>query len=456
MHDQFWVNGDMHIIFADRVPNSVRIYNTPTSHLSLVGWTGIFVQDSWSVNDRLTLNLGFRFDHASSWYPDQVSPAGTFIGERRLSRTEVANQNIGVWRSGLAYDVSGDGRMAIKASYSRYGNQVGLNRVQEVHPFSFTNGSVPWVDANGDRRPQSNELDFSRFSGFPGLNRRYADANGPDWPYSDEATVGIEHETFRNLRLGAMYYHRANRKRIGTRNMAVPSSAYTRHEVQVPGPPNGPGGTAVFYNLNPAFLGRQDNVRANEDLLDTDYDGVEFTAVKRMSNRWQMLAGLTIGRHKGGIRDNINDDVNDPNNSEVFPTGIVGDDSKYALRLSGSYLLPGDVMVSGSLVANQGYPFQSQYTITRTQFPALTRTSQVARLTERGDERFPNVTMVDLRLARNFRLPGNRRVTPQLDLFNLGNGSMIVRNTNNVGSRYLAPAEILSPRVIRLGFSLDF
>ena len=64
--------------------------------------------------------------------------------------------------------------------------------------------------------------------------------------------------------------------------------------------------------------------------------------------------------------------------------------------------------------------------------------------------------MVDLRIAKNFCLPGNRRLTPQLDLFNLGNGSMIVRNTNNVGSRYLAPAEILSPRVVRLGFSLDF
>ena len=43
MHDQFWVNGDMHILFSDGAPNSVRIYNTPVANLSYVGWTGFYV-----------------------------------------------------------------------------------------------------------------------------------------------------------------------------------------------------------------------------------------------------------------------------------------------------------------------------------------------------------------------------------------------------------------------------
>jgi len=453
MHDKFWVNGDMHILFADDVPNAVRIYNTPTSHLSLIGWLGFFVQDSWSVGSRLTLNLGFRYDQAKGWFPEQTNPAGTFIGERRLAHTDVTNQKIGVWRTGLAYDLFGTGRTAIKASYSRYGQQVGLNRVQTVHPFSFTNGNVPWTDLNGDRVPQAGELDFSRFSGFPGLNRRYADADGPDWPYSDEITAGIEHELIRDVRVAVMYYHRSNRKQTGTRNLAVPSTAYTRQTVTVPGSPTGPGGTADFYNLDRSFLGLQDNVLDNDDLLDSDYDGVEFTATKRFSNRWQMLAGLTLGKHEGGVAGG---DLNDPNNSQIFPDGIVGIDSGYAFRLAGSYMLPGEFMISGSLVANQGYPYTSTYTVTRTAFPALTRTSQSARLTRTGDERLPNVTMVDLRISRPISFGSGRRFTPQLDLFNIGNASTVVRLTPTVGSRYLAPGEILSPRVIRVGFSLDF
>ena len=93
---------------------------------------------------------------------------------------------------------------------------------------------------------------------------------------------------------------------------------------------------------------------------------------------------------------------------------------------------------------------------TRTAFPALTRTSQSARLTRTGDERLPNVTMVDLRISRPISFGSGRRFTPQLDLFNIGNASTVVRLTPTVGSRYLAPGEILSPRVIRVGFSLDF
>jgi hypothetical protein len=453
MHDKFWVNGDMHILFADGVPNAVRIFNTPTSHLSLIGWWGVFVQDSWSLGSRLTLNLGARYDRAKGWFPEQTNPAGTFVGERRLPRTDVTDQSIAVWRTGLVYDPTGSGRTAIKASYSRYAQQVGLDRVQNVHPFSFTSGTVPWNDLNGDRVPQMNELDFSRFSGFPGVNRRYADRDGPEWPYSDEVTAGVEHELVRDVRVAVMYYHRTNRKRVGTRNVAVPPTAYTKQSVTVPGPPNGPGGTATFYNLDPAYLGRQDNVLDNDPLLDTEYDGVEFTVTKRFSRRWQLIAGLTIGQHEGGVAGG---DLNDPNNAEVFPRGIVGFDSTWAFRLAGSYLLPGDFTLSGSLVSNQGFPYQSTYTVTRSVFPGLTRTSQSVALTRRGDERLPDVTMVDLRIARTFRLPGGRRITPQIDLFNIGNAATVVRLTSTVGSRYLAPAEILSPRVARVGVTVDF
>jgi hypothetical protein len=188
-------------------------------------------------------------------------------------------------------------------------------------------------------------------------------------------------------------------------------------------------------------------------VLDTDYDGIEFTLTRRFSGRWQLLFGLTLGKNEGGV---LGGDLNDPNNSEVFPKGIAGNDSKYALRLAGSYILPWNINVSGTLISNQGYPYQSTYNITRTVFPGLSRSSQTVTLTRRGDERLPTVTMVDLRISRAFRLAGSRRIEPQLDLFNLGNASTVVRNVAAVGSRYLAPAEILSPRIVRLGLTITF
>jgi len=452
MYDQFWVNGDRYIEFNNGAANAVRLFNTPTAHDSKIRLFGLFAQDAWSYK-RFTVNLGLRVDLSNGWMPEQSKPAGQFSAARDLPKTDVFDSRLGVWRTGIVYDVFGNGRTALKASASRYAAQIGLNMVQRVHPLQFTNGTRPWpVDTNGDRIPQESEL--GTFGGFPGLTSRYGDANGPDWPYSDEFTAGIEHQIMRDFRVGVMYYHRTNRNVIGQRNAAVPLTAYTEYSVSVPVLPTGPGGTITFYNLNPAFQGQafQDNVFDNEALLDTTYDGLEITGSKRFSRRWQMLAGLTLGRNYGGVAGG---DLNDPNNSQNFPRGIEGTDSEYAFRLSGSYTAPYDISVSGSFILNNGYPYQSQYAVTRTVFPTLTRSSQTVRLTERGDERLPDVKMVDLRVSRTFRI-GTRRITPLLEVFNLGNADTFVGYNNNVGQAYLRPTDILSPRIARVGVTVDF
>jgi hypothetical protein len=63
--------------------------------------------------------------------------------------------------------------------------------------------------------------------------------------------------------------------------------------------------------------------------------------------------------------------------------------------------------------------------------------------------------MIDLRVSRTFRF-GERRVTPLVELFNLGNADTIIGFNNNVGGTYLRPTEILSPRIVRFGVLVDF
>jgi hypothetical protein len=453
----YHVNGDMYLEYSNGVPLQVREYNTPAISKNLEHEIGFFAQDSWTIGNKLTLNIGMRVDHNVGIIPAQSSPAGTFIGERTLAETTPVRQNLAVWRSGLSYDLVGNGRTALKASFSRYGTQLGIDRVTNVNPSNFANQTCPWTDLNNDGMATANEI--GKCSGFPTKSIRYADPNGPNWPYSDEITTGIEHQLAQDIRVGVMYYHRTNRDQIGTINAAVPSSAYTPVTISVPGDGKGPGGTATFYNLDRAYLGLQDTVLDNQPYLDTTYNGVEFTANKRFTNRWQMVAGLTIGKNTGGVNSSggqsSSADLNDPNNTR-FPNGIVGDDSKYAFRLSGSYILPADISVAGSLISNGGYPYVSTYTISRSIYPGLTRSSQSVLLTSRGDERLPNVTMVDFRVSRAFRFSGNRKITPQLDIFNIGNASTIVSYGAAVGNSYLKPGEIVAPRIVRIGFTVDF
>ena len=449
MNDQFWVNGDMHILFNNGAANAVRLWNTPTAHNSKIRLFGIFAQDTWSYK-KLTLNVGVRVDHSRGWMPEQSKAAGTFSAARDLAETDVFSSWRGAWRTGAVYDLFGSGRTAIKASASRYAAQVGLTMVQRVHPLQRTSGTRPWADTNGDRLPQESEL--GTFSGFPGQSSRYTDEHGPDWPYSDEFTAGIEHEITGAVRVGATYYHRTNRQIVGSRNVLVPPTAYTEHSIAVPGGAAGPGGDVRFYNLIPAFNGLQDNVFDNQDALDTTFNGVEITASKRLRDRWQLLAGVTLGKNEGGV---LTGDLNDPNNALNFPQGIEGTDSAFAFRLSGSYVAPYGINVSGSFILNDGYPYQSAYAVTRTVFPSLTRSSQTVRLTRRGDERLPDVAMVDFRLSRTFRV-NDRRITPMFEIFNLSNADTVVGYNANVGSSYLRPTEILSPRLLRLGISFDF
>jgi len=441
------VNGDVRLFYNNGVPLRITAYNTPVIATSYVHHLGFFAQDAWSIGRNLTLNLGMRVDRANGWIPAQTSPAGRWVPERRIDQQDVYTQWLTVWRTGLAYDLFGDGRTAIKGNYSRYGSLVSVGFVTAVHPFDMSSASVAWTDRNGNDFPDANEL--GAFEGFTGgATTRYADGGGPDWPYSDEVSVGIEHQLVKDLRVGAMYYHRTNRKNVGTRNVAVPPTAYTPRDIANP-----LGGTMTIYNLNPAFVGLQDNVRENTGLLDTDYDGVELTAAKRFSDRWQMLFGFTAGKNEGGLSQG---EFNDPNNL-INQVGISGNDSTYMFKLSGTYLVPKvDLALSGNFLRNTGYPRQLTYQITRSISPGLTRSSQTVRVDRRGDQRKPSVMMIDLRLSRAFRLPGGRSIEPQLDIFNLTNNDVILNTIDAIGPRLGYPSEILAPRILRVGFALNF
>ncbi|MBM3808019.1 MAG: TonB-dependent receptor [Acidimicrobiia bacterium] len=456
------VLNDHWLVYNNRVPVSVRQWNSPAFSENVATVTGFFLQDAWSMN-RLTLNVGARWDRYVGRLPAQSAPGGTFGTPRTVAAREVIDQSIAVWRAGASYDLTGSGRTALKASVSRYGVQVGIDRVTNVNPLTVGSRDCPWSDLNNNRRFDAGEITGAcpAFSG--GSVTGYA-ADGVDWPYSDEITAGIETELPGAVRMGAMFYYRTNRKQMGQINTLQPASAYTAHTVTIA---NGPGGTvanprpttATVYNISAAANTLAANVRDNVDYLDTTYKGVEFTATKRFSRKWQMQAGFTLGKNEGGVSGGT--DLNDPNNTR-FPTGIIGNDSEQALRVSGSYTLPWDISFSGSVVANNGYPYVSTFNLTRAAAAAqgitLIRASQTIQLSKRGEERYDNVVMADLRLSKSFRF-GARNFTPQIDFFNITNADTVVNHTTAVGGSYLLPSggdPILSPRTIRVGFSLNF
>ena len=145
-------------IFRSGAPIQLRQFATPFVNNVRVRSLGIFAQDQWTVG-RLTLNLGVRFDHFNAYAKEITVPAGPFIGQRSYPEVrEIPNFKDITPRLGGAYDLFGNGKTAIKASFGRYLMGMGGGDAQTVSPAQavFASALRQWNDTNGNFVPDCN------------------------------------------------------------------------------------------------------------------------------------------------------------------------------------------------------------------------------------------------------------------------------------------------------------
>ena len=109
---------------------------------------GFYAQDAWTI-DRLTVNLGVRYDWFNNTLAGGVRPAGFFLPEISTEAIE----NFPDWRDwtgrfGVTYDLFDDGRTALKASAGKYVGNDALGVTVDFSPYS-RGARLPDVD-----RPQ--------------------------------------------------------------------------------------------------------------------------------------------------------------------------------------------------------------------------------------------------------------------------------------------------------------
>ena len=290
-------NGDVLLELVDGAATRAFLSNTPiNSDHKLETWA-VFAQDRWMIG-RATINAGVRIDGVKAYLPAQSSPAGTWVGERSFPEREVFNFSANVApRMGMTYDLAGNGRTAIKAYYGRFYNQFGSELAESSNQNALVQLQVPWSDPNSNLRLDPGELNLSTFTGFTaGLFPPIAD--DASRPYSDEFNVGIDHQLVENLAVSVSYHRRQHRDGLTVLDRARPSDAYTAVTRTYTDPGRGSKSITV-YSLDPALVTRRDRIITNIDGLRSDYDGMIFTINKRMSNGWQLLAGLTFQSHEG-------------------------------------------------------------------------------------------------------------------------------------------------------------
>jgi len=464
--------GDVDISYnsSTGLSQNVTMFATPVYTKTALDVLSLYAQDSVSWN-RLTVTAGVRWEHVNGYLPEQSSPASAFFPT--LQRSFAKIEDVVDWKTvgprlSAAYDLMGNGRTALKLAAGRYYYMIaaGGGILGGFNPNGNYSEQYSWNDINGDRKFQLGEN-----VGTPVISRvdTTTVSRDPDYkrPYTDEFTGGIDHELFENLRFSVTATHRVERDVQATSNPALPYDTFltTRADLGRDGVAGtSDDSTFQFYNRTSTAVNR--TYFTNDPTFRQTYNGIEFTATKRMSNRWQMLMGYTYSQtRQKGLSVNVN-----PNaliNVEGPVTGQTGD-RPHQFKLTGTYILP---FYNIGFAANMSR--SSGAVITRSINTAQTVGGNTAVNVEPlGSYRLPTRMAADVRAFKTINF-GPRSLELSVDVHNVTNdntfwdarslgGTINLRQNGdpngaiNTVAQFASPSQVLGPRNVRFNLAFRF
>lgn len=348
-------NGVVYPVFDNVRDSTVIRYNpilNPTQGSNFKSHA-LFFNDQWRVSNRLTLNLGVRYDRN-----DGINSAGV---------KDVKDAKVSP-RLGASYDLRGDGGWIANASYGTYvsalvntianqGSSAGgaarfdyeyLGPAVNLDANATTLVSTPdalrtlfnWFNANGG----TNRANIG--AELPGVNRRVS----PDLvsPSADEFAAGLS-------------------KRLGQRGIVRVDGVYRKfRDFYATRVDTGTG--QVTNALGQSF---DLNIVENTNRVGREYSGLNVTASWRAGRRFTLHGGYTLSRTWGNIDGETSASGpvpvlpgNYPEYREErwnYPVGDLSIDQRHKARILATYTSPvsrfGTVTIGAIQSINSGTPY---------------------------------------------------------------------------------------------------
>jgi hypothetical protein len=468
------INHDVSYTFNNRLPVSVTQYATPyRTNLKTKPELGIYTQDQWTLH-KLTLNVGLRFDWLKEYSAAYSLPAGTFVPARDFPRVD----NIPNWRDvsprlGVAYDLFGTGKTAIKAAVGKYLQDETTGVANSNAPInSYVNSATrTWNDANHDYIPQESELGPAPATFGKNVVTNIWDPDllsgwgkrGFDW----EVSTSLQHELAEGLGLNVAYFRRWFGNFRYTRLLFVTPADFDPYCITAPKDPRLPdgGGNQIcgLYDIKPAAFPLTQSLTTLATGQSEVYNGFDVNLNARFGKGGRLSAGVGSGQT---VTDNCAALVDSP--QKQFCRATRPFSAQTQLKVNGIYPLPWDLQISGTLQNLPGLVFTGSYVATNAKIaPSLVRNlgscgtrvpctgTKIVELIEPYTQFEPRITQVDLRLTRIFKLPKGR-IEGMIDVYNLLNTSSVTSIINRYGPAWLQPTTILGARLFKFGVEYDF
>jgi hypothetical protein len=509
--------------FNGGVPNQITQRITPWQQANRTRYDAFYVQDQWT-RSKLTLQGALRYEYARSFFPEGLNGllADSVYGGKAFTLPEakgVTGYHDISPRMGLAYDVFGDGKTAVKVNLSKYlqsaandGVYINANKAStfaQTSNRSWTDGNrnfVPDCDlsspalqdntaAGGDLCGPASNANFFAFSQNHSLGT--ATIVSPDllsgWgvrPWDWQFAASVQQQLLPRVSAEFGYSRRSWGNFTYTDNLAVSASNFDTYTLTVPTDSRLPnGGQPISYALlNPSVFGQQNNYLAPaSDYGDVTayWQGVELTVNARMNNGLTVQGGLTTG---AGTRDNCEVTAKIPELLIVLgvqqPISSCHVEEPWlpAWRGLANYTIPKvDVQLSAILrsqpnlsatndPASNGASVAGNLIVpTALVQPTLGRplagnaANVTVNLALPGDVYPDRINTVDMRISKILRF-GRTRSNVGIDLYNLFNantGTVFnatygTQGTAANGTAWLRPTSILNARFLRFNATVDF
>jgi hypothetical protein len=498
----FDIDSPMSFRFNNGVPNQLTLRATPYRTFINELDHGMFVQDRWTVR-RFTVTAGLRYDYFHVSFRETSVGPGPFAPNRNITFPAVDGVT---WhdlqpRTGLVYDVFGNGKTALKVGVNKYLPFYGApNAGGTSTQAAFTSNQGPiarlvntttrsWTDRNGNFIPDCDLLNPAaqtvaggdicgamanpNFGGTaPGSS--YDPETQSGWNKRPESNwqflAGVQHELMPRVSMDVSYFRTVYANLIATDNRSVAASDFDTFSITAPMDPRLPGGggyaVSGLYNLKPASFGRVSDdyitFADNYGKSIRHWNGVDVTFNARISSDLMVLGGTSTGRTS---TDNCAIVAQLP---EMLGSGESGgychQDSAWQtqLKLVGSYTVPRiDVLTSATFQSLPGPEIAANYTATNAIVaPSLGRnlsggaSNMVVNLVAPGTLFGDRLYQLDLRVGKVLRY-GRSRATASVDIYNALNANPVLQ-LNNAFASWQQPQRILSARFARLALRFDF